>query len=284
MMKITKMLIFQLSLLVLIALAAGGGMVLAKGQDRRDNIESRGIIKYADDAVVIDSSDLTYLADQIDGLEYSYKSATVDALNQIGTFYASADGTITHNKEDNAVLPGDADELSFGNLYQGIVLSQAVDHLADVRPAADNNLSPGTAAWVNGNLIIGNGADNRDSYNQGYVDGMASLAENVHIEYTRHEHSDECYEVQNVTCYTTIIMGSTYERHCPGCQKEIPDGKTVYRNFTVRHTLCGLPDSTDSYCTEHDSPPGGSSHTYEATVCVCGKTENTIESATIVFP
>lgn len=182
----------------------GSSVMAEEGQyDRRSSLASKGAVEYADGTVVIDSSDLTYLADRIDELERTYKAATVDALNQIGTYYASSDGDISHDPDNNHISSDMAAELSFNDLYQGILKSQSVDHLADVqaqdpdgkplyyadgsaaesnnlimttteanglpiliRPASENNLTAGTAAWVNGKLIVGNGADNAAYYSK----------------------------------------------------------------------------------------------------------------------
>lgn len=190
----------------LICVCIVGGSVSAKDGEynRRSRIASKGAVKYSNNTVVLDSSDLTYLADEIDDLERAYKSSTMEALNRIGTFYASADGDISHEEDENHVSPDMAAELSFSDLRQGILKSQSVDHLADVQaedadgnplyyadrnacesnditstttdandypvliqPAAAGNLTAGTAAWVDGNLIIGSGTDNTAYYDDG---------------------------------------------------------------------------------------------------------------------
>lgn len=224
----------------------GNSVSAQEGQSGRSGrISSKGIIDYANHTVVIDSSDLTYLANEIDELERTYKSATVDALNQIGTYYASYDGDISHDSDDNYVSSDTATVLSFKDLYHGILKSQSVDHLADVqakdsddnpvyyanedaaeskslimttasannfpvliRAAAAGNLTAGTASWVDGSLIIGNGADNRAYYDKGYQlgysEGYAAQApKNARIAYQRHQHSGDavsgggCYVYQN---------------------------------------------------------------------------------------
>lgn len=183
----------------LICVCIVGGSVLAEDGEynRRKRIASKGVVDYSNSTVVLDSSDLIYLADEIDDLERAYKSSTVEALNQIGTFYVSTDGDISHECDDNNVSPDMAAELLFSDLYHGIVKSQSVDHLDNVQaedehgnplyyadqnasdskdltsttaetndypvfiqPAAADNLTAGTAAWVDGDLIIGSGGDN----------------------------------------------------------------------------------------------------------------------------
>lgn len=194
----------------LICVCIVGGSVLAEDGEynRRKRITSKGVIDYSNSTVVLDSSDLIYLADEIDDLERAYKSTTVEALNRIRTFYVSADGDISHERDDNNVPPDMAAELSFSDLYHGIIKSQSVDHLDNVQaedadgnplyyadqnagdsndltsttrdandypifiqPASANNLTAGTAAWVDGDLIIGNGRDNTAYYDIGYDAG-----------------------------------------------------------------------------------------------------------------
>ena len=175
---------------------------------RRNGITSKGVIKYANDAVVIDSSNLTYLADEIDRLEWICKYATVKALNQINTYYTSSEGAVGHDPGNNNIPPEMASALSFHDLCNGILQSQSVEYLEDVQAkdpeenllyyadenARDNkdllrtttdandfplligaakagNLSAGTAAWINGSPVIGNGADNRAYYESGYGEG-----------------------------------------------------------------------------------------------------------------
>lgn len=190
----------------------GGSALAEEGEyNRRGRIASKGVINYDDNTVVLDSSDLTYLADEIDELEWAYKSSTMEALNRIHTFYVSTDGDISHEQQDNHVSSDMAAQLSFGDLYQGIVKSQSVDHLSNVQaedadgnplyyadqnagesndlitvtkeandyplfihPADADNLTAGTAAWVDGNLIIGTGSDNAAYYDNGKNTGYSN--------------------------------------------------------------------------------------------------------------
>ena len=203
-----------LIVILLICVSIVGGSVLAEDGEynRSSHIASKGVFEYSNNTVVLDSSDLTYLADEIDDLERAYKSATMEALNQISTFYASTDGDISHDHDDNNVSSDTAAELSFNDLYQGILKSQSVDHLANVQaedadsnplyyadqsasesnnliatttdpndyplliqPVTANNITAGTAAWVDGDLIIGNGADNKAYYDKGYEDCITNI-------------------------------------------------------------------------------------------------------------
>lgn len=71
------------------------------------------------------------------------------------------------------------------------------------QPVNADNLSAGTAAWVNGELIKGNGADNAEYYEQGYRIGYAEAMANVgnaSVNYIRHYHDS------NSSCYVPPIM------------------------------------------------------------------------------
>lgn len=145
------------------------------GERRKDAISSRGVIDYADKTVVMDSSDFIRLADWIDGIDAAYEESTADmaeALKQIGTYFM-ADGSVTHESEKAAGFDGNAVKLPYNKIREGILQSQSVAHLAEqqIGAAAAENLSRGTAAWVDGKLIIGNGADNDACYDKGYSAG-----------------------------------------------------------------------------------------------------------------
>lgn len=185
-----------------------GNKELPVEYNRRKSITSKGVIEFAGETVVFDTSDLSHLADEIDRLEWVSKYATLKALNQINTYYTSSEGDISHDSGSSTILPEMAAALSFYDLYQGILQSQSVEYLADVQAkdpeekllyyADENaqgdrdllrtttdandfpllidaakaaNLSAGTAAWVDGKPVIGNGADNKAHYDCGYKEG-----------------------------------------------------------------------------------------------------------------
>lgn len=331
-----------------------GANVSVAGKARRDDIRSKGVVNYGNGTVVLNSSDLIRLANEIDDLEYEYKANVVDALNGIGTFF-KPNGSVTHDEQDEAtVLPQFAAGLTFDAIYQGIKQSQSVDHLA-ASPATKNNISAGAAAWVNGRCIIGTGKDvqdahdhgydegydkgskdgyqdgynkgkkdgyeegkkdgyeegeksgyqngydkgkkdgydegytqgDSDGYKRGYADGKADAAPaDAKIEYTYHEHTNACYEEQDVDCYVMVSYGEYFDQWCAGCGKEDPEHERTFKwqRYTEHHTMCDEPDVDKAFCTEHTSPvPTTTSHKIRRTVCTCGKTEKTIESVTIVY-
>lgn len=148
-----------------------------EGTSVKAEIKSKGAVNYAGGAVVIDSSDLIRLAERIDGLDTAYQNSTaeaVDALHQIGTYFRP-DGAVTHIPEE-ADEDGNALKLPYQKVCEGIIQSQSVAHLAEqkIRAAFADNLSRGTAAWVDGKLLVGNGADNDAYYENGYATGEAA--------------------------------------------------------------------------------------------------------------
>lgn len=204
-MKKTIQIIVVVAVLISIFLQSNASVYAAAGA-RRNNIKSVGNIDVQIDhkTIYIAASDLVYLADEIDNLENTYKITTVDALNAIGTYFKS-DGSFVHNRGLNEVdTPGEKAALPFGKIRDGILNSQSVSSLSQTQAtdkdgnllfykdetarenkdllntttantgypvyytaATANNMTAGAAAWVNGALIKGTGADNAASYAQG---------------------------------------------------------------------------------------------------------------------
>ena len=293
---------------VLAAVLIISGTALADGSNRRSLITSHGAVEFTSEegSILIDSEDLYTLADEIDDLETSYKSKTTEALNTINT-YIRSDGTITHNKED---ADNQMEQPSFGLLANAIINSQssstAISDLSGTKyyktnkgkistsgtgnpitlnAATPDNLSAGQIAFVNGSMLLGTGADNEAYYNIGYANGYAQKMDGLDIQIKYHEHTDACYgERDDLQCIVTVTFGGTYSAHCPGCQKEHPDWETTFQSYTLHHSSCGTGDHSSGYCTQHSGPPGSYTHTYSGRGLICGKTEETVESATIIYP
>ncbi len=304
-------------LLVLCCALAAAGIAKADHTGRRaDKLNSKGIMKYSDDKVVIDSSDLTYLADEIDTLENNYKIEVLSALNGIGTFIKD-DGSVTHH-----TTPADSN----GALYAFKVLTSAIHEsqssgtaiadlsgdtyfktaggrlitgssgadtagaeAVDLSAASADDMSAGTVAYIDGKMLLGTGADNEAYYNIGYADGYAQKMDGLDIQIKYHEHTEACYgERDDMQCIVSLSWSSPYIAHCAGCQKDDPNGTTTFMNYTLSHSVCGSPAATGRYCTAHGpfygGPPVGYTHTYSGQGLICGKTEETVESATILYP
>ncbi len=203
-----------LSVILILILTFGTcGTVLAEDSKRGtgDDLKSYGKIAYQNgsDAVVIDSEDFHMLADRLD----LFKQRMADQLQAMHTYFTvggdislqtNADVSVVHTKpsDENIVNPLEVD---FDTLLEGIAVSQSVSsdvtaygfpagtefyknengvlttdgteegaEKISVAAATADNLSAGTAAWVNGSLILGTGEDNKSYSDSGYSTGYTN--------------------------------------------------------------------------------------------------------------
>ena len=262
---------------------------------RKENIQSKGIIDYSSGEVVINSLDLIYLANEIDVLEHTYKKIILKYLNGINT-YMTSDGSITHDvvNSDVAYYP------KFEDLINGISLSQEVE-----TETTAANLSNDKAAWVNGNLIIGTGVDNQSYYDKGYAQGYKDAQEGVDVEYTYHTHKDASGSIRDDSyqssvsggCFTKPAEALTYETcyHLCGHSEPSYEGSTgnfqnVYRSYfgagsmsqcTKGSYMDWTAENYEGRFQTHQIATGTSFLGYYTVGC--GKSESSIESATITF-
>ena len=283
--------------------------VEAEEYHRRDGIQSQGNLKFEQGEVYIFSDDFRYLADKIDALEHTYKSTLVDTLNHINIYFKN-DGSVVYDGELNEVdTEEEKSKISFEYIKNGIMKSQSVESVYQtqardgsgnlwyfVSEEANNNyehlnittsdtgyplyykeanvgnLSAGYAAWVNGVLLKGTGEDNRTSwnngYNEGYTKGVADALGKVNIVYSYHSHTGNSSQVGG--CYGNLT--GTRPVYC-GCSHYIydKDENGHSRCANCYHNHSGTCNAVKSY----------TSYTYIG--LVCGKTEQTIESATIRY-
>ena len=303
-------------------------VVMADGHGRRDYIKSKGKIDFNNGAVVMDSADLLYLADQVDELEHTYKVTVVDALNSIGTYFKNDGSPVNDAGANEADSKEEKESLSFGSIKDGILKSQSVGSLLQTqavdkmgnelfyvsREDADNhnllqittentefpvcyqpvtaeNLTAGTAAWVDGKLIMGNGGDNASSYAQGFVDGQENAIDNLNVTYTYHYHEGDdvngggCYEMatDETECGAVVFnreyyRGGTCSKWCSSFyEKEyVCSGCGV-----VTGTLCGGGGNS---CGKISGQIGGN-HMITTNLWqpVCGYSQGQILTATIVY-
>lgn len=156
--------------------------VSASADMRRCMLNSHGIINYDNGRVTANAANLFALADGTDALGNAYATAACRALNEIGTYFDS-DGNVNHAEQTAAAIV-----LSCEQLKEGILQSQSVEHLS-ASPVISDNITAGAAAWVNGQCIIGNGADNERAYQRGIEDGAAGNDDDMEIQYTHHTHT-----------------------------------------------------------------------------------------------
>lgn len=304
---------------VFVAISFVGITAVAQVNSRAANIKSTGIIDFKDGAAVIDTTDFIYLANEIDLLESTYKTEIVSSLNDMGTYFTS-EGSVTHNIDENLIMPESAEMLAFGQLTNGILNSQSIPEdksYSGILPGSDetvigtlsaataDNLSLGTAAWVNGELLCGTGGDNNSYYTRGFVEGQAVALDALDVQYTYHVHVDN--DGNKITSDSILIeyggcATNGFHKHTDSCYKECKvtkrvshttapgvDGNTstVY-HMVEEHSGCGQATTIYSSMSNETT-----SYTHQYTTCGntpinaykigCGKTEESIESATIVF-
>lgn len=195
---------FLIIILVLtVAFGTCGAVRAAEDQGAavKEGLKSYGKITYQDgkDAVVIDSRDFYKLEERIN----LFKQGVTDQLNQINTYFTTGEGVSVKTDADVRVAhtapSGECAvnpiSLDFGTILEGVAASQSVPSdvtaygypagtalykSADgtltndgskkgteqigVTAASAKNLSAGTAAWVDGKLILGTGEDNKSYY------------------------------------------------------------------------------------------------------------------------
>ena len=298
-MKYRKIIITALLVFVFAGMTAI--TVAAQPDKRAANIKSRGVFDYQHGTALMDASDLTYLANEIDLLEDTYKKETVDALNQVGTYF-KPDGTTTIDPAEGTLQAEDANVLEYRTIKEALINSQAIPALpfSGERPgetdpvsgtitgATAENISLGAAAWVDGKLIIGNGGDNISYYNKGVADGYAQKIDAASISYVQHYHTGS--PSAEGGCY-----GNGVHQHTSACHPTVYCG--TYAHYT---TSAGDPywvyEGSCSYCHKSYSSAWGGSPCYQTCSCygnctkeintfslICGYKEGEVISATITF-
>lgn len=160
-------------------------MTMVSAADTEQRPVSRGKIRCEE--AVMDAADLQSI--------YAYisekKNAAVDTLLQLGTKFREQSGEIICDRNpDSARENIDVSRLSWMMIEEAVKDSQTVpDELVVLNPEAAmhiegveeytdhyvtatvDNISRGRAAWADGKLLLGNGADNDRAYQKGTDDG-----------------------------------------------------------------------------------------------------------------
>ncbi len=167
-----------------------GSAVYAAQNNRRGGtslagIRSSGRVQY--EHAVTDANDLW----EIDAYISEKRDAAVGVLNRLGTRFRRAAGEYTYDRNPDAGQEDiDISQINWTLLSQAAAESQGVptgltvlnpeaalyiegvEERTDFYTAAiEDNLSAGKAAWVDGRLLLGNGADNDRAYRRGLEDG-----------------------------------------------------------------------------------------------------------------
>lgn len=261
--------------------------------------------------VVFDKSDLDYLDGRIDAIEADVstgKENLANALNPLGTnpsLGTPLSGTSTFNELMEAINHSQAipdktigESVSIATEDYELaskVTGQTINSDTKISAATADNLSLGTSAWVDGSLLIGTGADNKNYYNLGYTNGMAKV-DNASIIYTYHSHKGtvqgggECYtplyrvHTHSGSCYSTVNSTCTCSAYAG---QWIND--TIFRCRVCGHAghgpggTCGAATTSTVLSCGKAEGTRYQSEGLETYVLSCGKTESTIETATIHF-
>ena len=171
---------------------------------------SSGTYGYYSPSNLTGDSDLGNFQNVINGSQAitGYPTGTKDAdgnettLNNMQA--TDKDGNLLYYTDDTKDLTKtttDTSKITLGTNTDGTTKT-ADDYKVYYKPASAANLTAGSAAWVDGSLIKGNGQDNTTLYNNGYVAGMQHQT-NGNIVYTLvHQHTGSstsgggCYTVQ----------------------------------------------------------------------------------------
>lgn len=222
------------------------GMPAVKAADNSGMPRSKGVIRC--EQAVLDAADLQDLY----GYVTQRKRMTADVLLQLGTKFRQQPGGIICDRNPESG-PGDADlsQLSWPVLIQAVTDSQKVPdgltvlnpekalHIEGVEectdyyvPAAADNISRGKAAWTDGRLVLGNGADNDRAYQKGIGDGENGhvpdflhplfLAQEAVVE-IRHVHVGNPEEVAGISgCYENSKESKKQSVICGGGLRWMP--------------------------------------------------------------
>lgn len=266
--------------------------------------------------VIFDKGDLDYLDGRIDAIEADVstgKENLANALNPLGTnpsLSTPLSGTSTFNELMEAINHSQAiPDKTIGESVSiatedyelaSTVTGQTINSDTKISAATAANLSLGTSAWVDGSLVIGTGADNKNYYNFAYTQGIADGLSKANVKYIYHEHSGDsttgtgCYTVAEYhkhtdSCYKTVQTGtrkcgtwncysndgSTQHFRCSGC------GATATQHADTSSSGWGMGDHmVPTYSKQLNCTKGNEIIGYQLG---CGKTEESIESAIITF-
>lgn len=190
------------SVIIILTMAMSIGMTAMAAENStatRSSLHSNGVIRYdqGEDSVVIDSADFFTLADRLDlfkvrvtkqlGVMHTYLTKTGGGIP-----LTSAEGVFAVHNKPSEGEEADPLNLDFAAILEGIAVSQSIPtdlasygmpssttlyktpegrlvtsfsegaEAISIQAATADNLSAGTAAWVNGKLLLGTGGDTAD--------------------------------------------------------------------------------------------------------------------------
>lgn len=227
-----------------------------------NGLQSTGRIEYGE--VILDAADMESIRDYIT----EKQSAVADILLQLGTKLRQEEEKLSIDRNpDHTQEAFDRAKLDWQVLIRAVSESQTIpaglsvlhpDYAMQIEgveertdcyeTAMADNISEGKAAWADGILLLGNGADNNKAYEQGVEDGTQNIVpENLY----------PIYEVKDVTLEI---------RHRHIGEEENKEGTSgCYRNYSevkVEENKCGktLYQTPVTWYPDEDHPDGGTWH------------------------
>ena len=237
---------------------------LESGEETVEGLNSIGRIQgkeseMAEPSVILDSTDLVILAKAANPLNTQFTMALADAVKGIGSDISIQDENNYSSiiETINGIEERQGGTFDTSNMTESGTIGQEDYEASLVIPLEKGYYPDGSQVTVN---LTDN---NKSYYNLGYTQGIAGNT-NGSIKYIYHQHTDSCTRV----CTITKEYGEIY-------------GSPNRQNVGTFHNGCGQSNSFQTGVLGAHSPGTYTegSHTYY----ICGKTTNTIESATIVF-
>lgn len=252
--------------------------------------------------------------------------AVMSSLEQVFGFVANGKKVIA------SALATVGSNIDLDAYYEFLELGNMIEHSQDIEGtytdsemtekllagAIEDNLPVGTAAWVEGRYVVGNGKDisaaydkgYTDGYNKGIADGVNKALDGLRTEYVYHVHegnSSECGGCYTVPVYHQHVDASgnlrsaNYQAGSPGgCFNHKVTYTTDCGCKGKGHSVVGklvtsvTPNYYSDYCNTCNHWCGSSTRQYYTCNCglseditgyalSCGKTEDTLERVTIYF-
>lgn len=279
-----------LSIIVVLAMMVSTCMVAAAAENpsaTKAQLRSEGAVRYSgkEGEVIIDAADFYTLADQLD----LFKIRAVKQLGVMRTYLTRSDGDVALTSADGVYAvhrkpAAEADPLSldFATILEGIAVSQSIPtdpaaygfpagtqlykkadgtlttsssdgaEAVSVQPAEADNLSAGTAAWVNGKLLLGTGKDVSEmtGASSGTSVGTEEFGKyNINSGYTLPEDVPFAIAYVCTTAHDGVSSGTTPIFSVSSCQKltKLHGAKYSRNGFVVRvdvYRLIGMPAGT----------------------------------------
>ena len=239
--------------------ANGGTLVDPNSFASKGKIQVKENETDSDPAIVIDSADLVTLANATNALNTQFTDSLAAAVNNIGSVPKTDRVSSTASFSDLLTGIKNSQNIPTSQTYNGTLPGSSSTTTGNISAAKEENLSLGTAAWVDGQLIVGTGADNNSYYNRGYADGLQYASNASAVTPIYHNHISSCA----ATCTYTIVNQD--------------NGNGSWSHF-IYHNNCGK-GTVRINDTNNASYWGTSgSHQYY----ICGKTTETVEKYEII--